>query len=246
MGTQRYITILEWQLQLGLKGNELIALALIWGFNQSGQKYTGTSSYLAFWLGISKRNALAVLQRLVKKGILIKEERVKNGVKFCSYSVNVEFCNNLLLSTNITSGDETSPGGGDETSWGGDETSPGGDETSPNNTNNIDININTLSNKKGAAKFQKPSLEEIEEYCRQRQNSVDAVTFFNHYESNGWMVGKTHMKDWKAAIRTWERRQEKEGNRRQSAPSQRRDKFSEMVGVAQRMFSQNREVVDEQ
>lgn len=240
MGTQRYITILEWQLQLGLKGNELIALALIWGFNQSGQKYTGTSSYLAFWLGISKRNALAVLQRLVEKGILIKEERVENGVKFCSYSVNVEFCNNLLLSTNITRGDKTS--------WGGDETSSGGgDETSHNNTiKDIDININILSNKKGAAKFQKPSLEEIEEYCRQRQNSVDAVTFFNHYESNGWMVGKTHMKDWKAAIHTWERRQEKEGSRRQSAPSQRRDKFSEMVGVAQRMFSQNREVVDEQ
>lgn len=230
MGTQRYITILEWQLQLGLKGNELIALALIWGFNQSGQRFTGSASYLSMWLGTSKRRTLDVLQRLVERGILIKEERVENGVKFCSYSVNAEYCN-LLIAQNVTSGDKMSSGGGVE--------------MSPNIIDNINID-NTLSNKKGAAKFQKPSLEEIEEYCRQRQNSVDAVTFFNHYESNGWMVGKTHMKDWKAAIHTWERRQEKEGSRRQSAPSQRRDKFSEMVGVAQRMFSQNREVVDEQ
>jgi hypothetical protein len=42
-------------------------------------------------------------------------------------------------------------------------------------------------------------------YCAERKNQVDAQTWFNHYCSNGWKVGRNAMKDWKAAIRTWER-----------------------------------------
>lgn len=54
-------------------------------------------------------------------------------------------------------------------------------------------------------KFQKPSLEEVKEYCLERNNSVDAEMFIDYYESNGWKVGKNSMKDWKACVRTWER-----------------------------------------
>lgn len=53
-------------------------------------------------------------------------------------------------------------------------------------------------------KFIKPSLEDIEAYCNERSNSVDAQKWFNYYESNGWKVGRNSMKDWKACIRTWE------------------------------------------
>jgi hypothetical protein len=52
--------------------------------------------------------------------------------------------------------------------------------------------------------FQIPSIEELKSYCQQRNNSVNPDTFINHYSSNGWMVGKNKMKDWKAAVRTWE------------------------------------------
>lgn len=52
--------------------------------------------------------------------------------------------------------------------------------------------------------FQKPSLDEIKAYCKERNNSVDAQIFFDFYESKGWMIGKNHMRDWKAAVRTWE------------------------------------------
>ena len=52
--------------------------------------------------------------------------------------------------------------------------------------------------------FQKPSVEEIESYCIERGNNINAEQFFDFYESKGWMIGKTHMKDWKAAVRTWE------------------------------------------
>lgn len=54
--------------------------------------------------------------------------------------------------------------------------------------------------------FKKPSLEEVTAYCSERGNSIDPQKFIDYYDSNGWMVGKNHMKDWKAAIRNWERR----------------------------------------
>ena len=53
--------------------------------------------------------------------------------------------------------------------------------------------------------FQKPSLEEIQAYCQERHNNVDAEKFISHYEANGWKVGKNSMKDWRAAVITWEK-----------------------------------------
>lgn len=54
-------------------------------------------------------------------------------------------------------------------------------------------------------KFVKPSIEEVESYCKERQNGIDAQRFIDFYESKGWLIGKNKMKDWKAAVRTWER-----------------------------------------
>ncbi|MCR5763933.1 MAG: hypothetical protein K6G00_11185 [Treponema sp.] len=56
-----------------------------------------------------------------------------------------------------------------------------------------------------AKQFQKPSVEEIAAYCMERGNSIDAQQFYDFYESKGWLVGKSKMKDWKSSIRTWER-----------------------------------------
>lgn len=50
-----------------------------------------------------------------------------------------------------------------------------------------------------------PSLKDIKEYCEERNNLVDFNRFYDFYQSKGWMVGKNKMKDWKAAIRTWEK-----------------------------------------
>lgn len=54
--------------------------------------------------------------------------------------------------------------------------------------------------------FSPPTEEEVAQYCRERNNGVDASSFVNFYASKGWVVGKSPMKDWKAAVRTWERR----------------------------------------
>ncbi len=59
--------------------------------------------------------------------------------------------------------------------------------------------------KSKAKRFTPPTLEEVTAYCIERNNSVDAQRFIDYYTSNGWQVGKNKMKDWKAAVRTWER-----------------------------------------
>ena len=54
-------------------------------------------------------------------------------------------------------------------------------------------------------RFEKPTLSEIKAYCIERNNNVDAQHFYDYYESNGWKVGKNAMKNWQAAVRTWEK-----------------------------------------
>ena len=69
-----------------------------------------------------------------------------------------------------------------------------------------------IQKSKPQKRFIKPTLSEIEQYCIERNNNVNAEQFFDHYESNGWKVGKNSMKDWKAAVRTWERREYRKPN----------------------------------
>lgn len=55
--------------------------------------------------------------------------------------------------------------------------------------------------------FTPPSIDEVSAYCTERNNGIDPQHFVDFYEAKGWMVGKNKMKDWKAAVRTWEGRQ---------------------------------------
>ena len=66
-------------------------------------------------------------------------------------------------------------------------------------------------NNKGAS-FKKPTVNDIKEYCLWRNNGIDAETFFDFYESKNWLIGKNKMKNWKACVRTWEKRQNKTNN----------------------------------
>lgn len=54
-------------------------------------------------------------------------------------------------------------------------------------------------------RFAPPTLVEVLEYCQERRNTVDPEKWLAHYEANGWKVGRNPMKDWRAAVRTWER-----------------------------------------
>lgn len=76
----------------------------------------------------------------------------------------------------------------------------------PIQSNPIQSESNPISGAKETKRprFTKPSISEIADYCTSRSNAVNPQLFFDHYESNGWHVGKNPMRDWKAAIRTWE------------------------------------------
>jgi len=88
-----------------------------------------------------------------------------------------------------------------------------GTEAEPNAKEKAKANGNAKAKENAKAsradeprRFTKPTVEEIGEYCRERGNSVDPQRFFDFYEAKGWRVGNQPMKNWKAAVRTWEGR----------------------------------------
>ena len=78
----------------------------------------------------------------------------------------------------------------------------------------IDSSASTTTKRK---RFEKPSISDIKQYCMERNNNVNAEQFFDYYESNGWKVGKNSMKDWKAAVRTWERSEYRKPNSKKNS-----------------------------
>lgn len=88
--------------------------------------------------------------------------------------------------------------------------------------------------KKPPKRFSPPTVEEVSAYCKERNNSVDPDRFVDYYTSNGWMVGKNHMKDWKASVRTWEK---KDGTRK-AVPGQRRNLDPDEIEAIQRMMAE--------
>ena len=75
--------------------------------------------------------------------------------------------------------------------------------------------VPTVPKKREARKrFSPPSAAEVREYCRERENAVDAESFVDFYAAKGWKVGSAPMKDWKAAVRTWEKRESRAAPRR--------------------------------
>ena len=99
----------------------------------------------------------------------------------------------------------------------------------------IELELDTKANKSPtkAKRFVKPTLSEIEQYCIERNNNIDAEAFYSYYESIGWKVGKNSMKNWKFAVITWEKRAEKNKSKssKQDAINDIRDLMSEYGGV---------------
>lgn len=79
------------------------------------------------------------------------------------------------------------------------------------------INNTKKESIKEKSRFAAPTLTEVQTYCVERNNNINAEQFIDFYESKGWMIGKNHMKDWHAAIRTWERKEQKNGRAKSEA-----------------------------
>lgn len=87
MKSEQYVCIQGWmRTELGLKGNDLLVYAIIYGFSQTdSQKYTGSLGYLAEWCGATKQGIIGNLKRLLDQGIIGRSEKYVNGVKFVEY-----------------------------------------------------------------------------------------------------------------------------------------------------------------
>lgn len=204
--------VITQEIRESFEGKEADVFAVINGFSQEGQGcFYGSLSLLSQFCGIkSKTTTQKILKNLVEKGAIVKGEDLHNGVKFCSYKVNKNW-------------------------YGISKINMGG--MSETDTNNKEyININTLSNK-GEHRFQKPSLEDVRAYCISRSNKVDPEQFYNFYESKGWVVGKSPMKDWRAAVRTWEKREKEVAPRKRE--SRKESVFEHNLRVMDQMFGTN-------
>ena len=184
-----WIPIEIWQ-DKSLSWNEKILLMEIDSFTSKGHDCYISNEYIADLLGVTERSASRLLSHLLESGLI----RV---VKFDGRKRYVESTISF------------------QAEW--TQMSMQGGQSVPHTNNNEYININTLSNKE-TGRFKKPSIEEIRSYCLEKSSRVDPEQFFNFYESNGWMVGKNHMKDWRAAVRTWEKREKEVPQRKRETP----------------------------
>ena len=94
-------------------------------------------------------------------------------------------------------------------------------------------------------RFEKPSISDIKQYCMERNNNVNAEQFFDYYESNGWKVGKNSMKDWKAAVRTWERSEYRKPNSKKNSKEDAINVVKELMDeYANEQFEDNNGTID--
>lgn len=186
---ENYINIMGWMVnKLHLKGNELLIYAIIYGFSQAEQQtFSGSLQYLADWTNSTRQGVMKNLKSLLDKGLIEKKDININGVKFC------EYCTTELL------------GVYNKVYRGVQQSLTGGVQQSLHNNINIDNTNNNINNNISGKRFKPPTVDEVKAYCIERQNNVDAERFIDYYTANGWKVGKNTMKDWKAAVRTWER-----------------------------------------
>lgn len=92
-------------------------------------------------------------------------------------------------------------------------------DVQPTRTRTI-TNVKKKIPSESTKKFQKPTLQQVADYCSDRNNGIDPQQFMDHYEANGWKVGRNSMKDWQASVRTWEKTQHERSKSSSSKPRQ--------------------------
>lgn len=218
-----WIPIEIWQ-NRSLSWNEKILLMEIDSFTAKDRECYISNEYIAELLGVSVSWASKCLSHLLELGLV----RV---VKFDGRKRYVESTIQFKADLNESSMQ---------------------DGTKVQHTNNNEyINNNSLY-KKGSSRFQKPTIEEIRQYCLEKGYNVDAEQFFNFYESKGWLVGKSPMKDWRAAVSTWNKREKEIPQRKRE--SRKESAFEHNLKVMDQMFGTDlhsqaygkKEVYDEQ
>ena len=194
-----YYKTAKWQKTNTVKANDqYVKKSLKWGISKI-QKTKQT---------LKEHGLIDIVQRRKDgkiEGWFIKVSYLVNERKADEIKINVQESNNTQNEQveNCTSGNE-------ETNALKEKIKCLEKEIEVLKNNNIGKNNNTQesgntpkSEKK--ERFKAPTVEEVQEYCTERGNNIDAQHFIDYYSARGWMLGKNHIKDWKACIRTWER-----------------------------------------
>ena len=146
-----------------------------------------TNEYFANLYRVSKTSISKWISSLIKKGYIFSETLYKEGTK--------EILNRYLSIVKYPIEEKLN--------------TPIEEKLKENNTyiNNTSINKKEIYKER----FKKPTLEEVKEYCLERNNNIDAQYFIDYYTKIGWVYGKNRIpiKDWKACIRTWENNNKK-------------------------------------
>ena len=96
--------------------------------------------------------------------------------------------------------------------------------TDVSNTNKSNTDIGPAPGKR----FKAPTLDQVKAYCQERKNNIDPERFIDYYTAKGWKIGKQPMKDWKAAVRTWEKNNF-DNKPAQEAPQETNPGFDEWI-----------------
>ena len=206
-----WIPIEIWQ-DKSLSWNEKILLMEIDSFTSKGHECYISNEYIAELLGVSMSWASKCLSHLMEVGYV-------KMVRFDGRKRYVESTIQFKADLNNSSMQD-------------------GTLVQHTNIENKYINNNSLYIK-SSSHFQKPSLDEIRQYCISRGNKVDPEQFFNFYESKGWIIGKSPMKDWRAAVRTWEKREKEIPQRKRSPLTKNESVLEHNLKVMDQMFGTN-------
>lgn len=137
------------------------------------------------------------LQELIDHGYIVRTQKTNQFGKFDGYEYDIY----ETPQTNVAGNPFTeNPSTGKPITENSTQLNTKESNTKESNTNGMDI-----YGKPKYSRFVPPSVDEVRSYCQERNNLVDPEKFVDYYSSNGWMVGKHKMVDWKAAVRTWEK-----------------------------------------
>lgn len=182
----------EWLFDNRIK-NELPLLLLISSLCAKNGICYGSNSYFAEKFNMDEKTVSRKIKKLEKLNY-IQISYIKRGFEIQKREIRVT---NLSLE-----GQKNHPSGDKNVTPSSDKNVT--DNITSINSTSIDNNNYVIVIGQKQKKFVKPSLKEISDYCKERNNDVNPERFLNYYEANGWKVGRNNMKDWKAAIRTWE------------------------------------------
>jgi DNA-binding MarR family transcriptional regulator len=218
----QYIVIFGWMSsKLHLKGNYRDAFALVYGFSQDGKsEFRGTLTYIQKWLNVSRPTAVAVMDELVRRNLILKRKGSIDGRPRNFYRTNLEEVARLKNLTSketlpVTSKEtlpvtskETLPVTSKETLLNNIESNIG------NNIREEETNVSPAPAKPKRKRFVPPTFEDVayafQKKLREKKvlgaerlAEIEAEKFMNHYEANGWRVGKNKMKSWPHAVSGW-------------------------------------------